>query len=187
MKNWENFTENHKIFICICTILLGGALGGIFLPILLTKNVIIGMGIGAMTATLLLATIIPGFEKRSREDLQGKRTKRKPRSDFKDLQIFLHPTRRHILIGSFWFFLIVFFLVPLSGKGNENLRTINVAGILLLLFISLDGYQMVKRNVRINRYGSLVYGAGSQYIGYLIMFVCWGGLFIGILTIIFDL
>lgn len=185
MKNWENFINNKSLtYVCITFVCIG--LGGFFSEKFLHLNLVIGLLIGAMAATLIIFVIAPNFEHKVRTNPSGQQIKQPSRPELKDLQVYLHPTRRHTLIGFLWSFLLVFFFVPIFEKKGENTPALNLIFVLLLLFISLDGYQMVKRNVRIGRHGHLIHGAGSQYIGYMILFFCWSGCIIIILTMIFG-
>ena len=185
MKNWENFIKSNKTFIYIGIAFVCMGLGGLFSVKFLHQNLVIGIFIGAMAATLILVAMAPSIEHKFRKDSHGQQIKRSSSPLFKDLRAYLHPTRRHTTIGFLWCFFNIFFIVPLFGKQSENLSTVNSISILFLLFISLDGYQMVKRNVRISsKYGYLIHGAGSQYIGYLILFFCWTGCIVLILSMI---
>jgi len=91
---------------------------------------------------------------------------------------FLHPTRLPEFLGALWGGLAL--LILFSGDSKV------IGKFLILLFLmGLSGYQIIKRNEYIDRYGNLLRGFPAKPFGILIMLVFWGAGILGTLATIF--
>lgn len=92
---------------------------------------------------------------------------------------FSHPTNLPMTIAAIWFvFIAVITYIP-DNKIGEFKHGMNLAYILLIppcLLMGLSGFQMIRRNETVNRFGRVFKGFWAYASGSIYILLGWGGL-----------
>lgn len=174
----------RKRYVYLGILLFGGIAGGYLAFLIFHQPVLMGSVFGCAVSTLIISIFNPNFINDINNKLSQTRKKRLSKVQFHDFKrTIFHPTRLHTYLGLFWGIAI---FVVLNRQNSIIPITIIFVFVLFLLFVSLDGYQMIKRNEYINRQGHIVHGFPSRFFGYLIVIFSWSLIIILIFSKIFN-
>ena len=164
-------------FFVLATITAGMIIGGFIFSTIF--KFIGGMIIGGLAAYTILVLLFPITINEFIPNVSDQSESSSAKIEVRVIRRkFLHPTRLPEFLGALWGGLAL--LILFSGDSKV------IGKFLILLFLmGLSGYQIIKRNEYIDRYGNLLRGFPAKPFGILIMLVFWGAGILGTLATIF--
>jgi len=169
-------------FFVLATITAGMIIGGFIFSTIF--KFIGGMIIGGLAAFTILVLLFPITINEFIPNVSDQSESSSAKIEVRVIRRkFLHPTRLPEFLGALWGGLAL--LILFSGDSKVIGKFLILLFLPSLFLMDLSGYQIIKRNEYIDRYGNLLRGFPAKPFGILIMLVFWGAGILGTLATIF--